>query len=165
MTNVISRLPVDYFALKFGLDLTEVEQVQSTPMARKRQTPTRGDRMDARRKQLGMSWEEVAKAAGLDRVTVFNIRNGANGHPKSIRNIEAALGWTLGSIAEIDAGREPVVVTDPLASPTAFFTPAVETDDPAVQLRALRQRMGAIAFWREIEVMREGETTTVSGSA
>lgn len=133
-------------------------------MARKKQVHPRDERMDKRRKQLGLSWDEVAQAARVDRVTVFNIRNGANGHPKTMRNLEGALRWVIGKgISEIDAGREPVEVTDPLA--TQLAPAAALGDDLAGQLRALRQRMGAAAFWQEIGAMQAEEATLSSSTS
>ncbi|MFI7678523.1 helix-turn-helix domain-containing protein [Actinophytocola sp. NPDC049390] len=135
--------------------------------------PSRDILMDERRKQLGLSWDEVAQAAGVSKNTLLSIRRGGDSYPKTIRNVEAALQWALGSIAAIDEAREPTPV-DPRAvvagQPPAFrapgYTPitAADADDPAIQLRQIRQRLGATAFWAVIEQMRD-EDATLRGSA
>lgn len=118
--------------------------------------------MTARKNERGMSWDEVAEKAEVSRQTLSNIRGGGNAYPKTIRNVEAVFGWALGSIAAIDDGREPTVLKDPL---TEQWLPVPDGDDPAVQLRAIRQRMGATAFWREVEAMRSEETTLGSSAS
>lgn len=143
-------------------------------MPRKQGPKSLDDWITDRVRELSMSLGELANKAHVERTTLSNIRNGkTRGHPKSVRNIEAALGWALGSIEAIRDGGEPTVV-DPMAAlagqPPSFRAPgyvpvtATDADDPAVQLRQIRQRMGATAFWREIEQMRD-EDATLRGSA
>lgn len=123
---------------------------------KKRQPQTLADWMNDRRLELSMSWDEVEKKAGVTKNTMLSIRRGdGDSYPKTIRNVEAALGWALGSISAIKAGREPRVVD----VDAVIARQTVDVDDPAVQLRALLRRMGPTAFWREIGVMHtEGDT-------
>lgn len=64
--------------------------------------------MDARRLELGMTWEEVASAAGIKPPTLRAIRNGTN-RPSQLtkRGIERALRWAPGSVDAILAGGDP----------------------------------------------------------
>ncbi len=122
--------------------------------------------MDERRRALGMSWEEVGAAAHVSRDTLRRIRYGGDAYPRTIRNLEAVLGWKLGSIARIDDGREPITLdVDPAAllPPPDLVGPA-RAGDPAAQLRQLRDQMGAVAFWREVGAMQaEDEMREASG--
>jgi transcriptional regulator with XRE-family HTH domain len=90
--------------------------------------------MDARRRDLRLTWDEVATRAGINRETLRQIRIG-NGdiRPLSATGIEDALGWDRGSIEAILAGDKP----------TTFYADAeratLERDyqDPAVAELAL----------------------------
>lgn len=133
-------------------------------MARSKQARTLDDYMTERVRQLGMSWAELEARAGVTKKTMLHIRAGGNSYPKTIRNVEAALGWALGSIEAVKAGGEPTVVdVDAVlrAPSVGLYHPAPAADDPAVQLRQLRARMGATAFWREINMIRDEEEATL----
>jgi transcriptional regulator with XRE-family HTH domain len=111
-----------------------------------------------RMEQMPLTQTQLLRQTGLARQTFKRIERGEGTHPRSIRNVEAALSWAEGSMAEIDAGREPTVVdvdavlSRPLPAPRA----RPETDDLSAMLRVIRQRMGPAAFWREVGIM-EGE--------
>jgi len=128
-------------------------------MARKRKS--RAEWIRERMQELQLTQVEVLKTTGLARQTFKRIERGEGTHPRSIRNVEAALNWTLGSIGAIDEGHAPVVVdTDAvLARPLPGPRSRPETDDLSAMLRVIRQRMGPAAFWREVGVM-EGEEST-----
>ena len=136
-------------------------------MPRKQGPKSLDDWITDRVRELSMSLGELADKAHVERTTLINIRKGkTRGHPKTVRNIEAALGWTLGSIEAVRGGGEPTLVADvqPRPAATAQFGPLIAGDDPAVQLRQIRQRLGATAFWAIIEQMRD-EDATLRGSA
>lgn len=69
--------------------------------------------MDARRRELGLRWRDVADRAGLSEETIRLLRRGAR--EESIRatdteaKIEEALGWLPGSIRNIRHGLPPTV--------------------------------------------------------
>lgn len=69
------------------------------------------DLMDARRRDLRLTWDEVATRAGINRETLRQIRNG-NGdiRPLSKTGIEDALEWERGSVDAILAGSEPTPI-------------------------------------------------------
>lgn len=116
---------------------------------------TRKDWIVERAAELGISLDELAQRAGIVRQTLYQIRDGRRGHPRTMRNIEAQLRWAPGSLDDIDAGREPTLVdvAAVLARP-AFQPPAT---DPREQLRAIRRQLGPVAFWTEIGVMQAEE--------
>jgi hypothetical protein len=101
--------------------------------------------MDARRRDLRLTWDEVATRAGINRETLRQIRIG-NGdiRPLSATGIEDALGWDRGSIKTTLAGGEPTT------SAVDAERQALERDyqDPAVaalaaevaELRAMVER-------------------------
>lgn len=70
--------------------------------------------MDARRRELGLRWRDVADRAGVSEETIRLLRRGAR--DASVRatdteaKVEEALGWADGSIREIRHGRGPTVV-------------------------------------------------------
>jgi transcriptional regulator with XRE-family HTH domain len=66
------------------------------------------EQMDERRLDLGMSWQAVARAAGLSPRTLQDIRSGA-GTPRrdTLRKIDAALAWIPGSAETALAGGDP----------------------------------------------------------
>lgn len=68
--------------------------------------------MNIRRLDLGMTWREVAATAGISYETLRAVRKGdSTGGQLTLSSIERALGWAPGSIAAIDDGGEPVVLS------------------------------------------------------
>lgn len=116
---------------------------------------TRKDWVVERAAELGLSLDEVAERAGIVRQTLYQIRDGRNGHPRTMRNIEAQLQWAPGSFAAIDEGREPTEVN---VSATLGRAPYVLPGaDPREQLREIRRQLGSAAFWTEIGLMQAEE--------
>jgi transcriptional regulator with XRE-family HTH domain len=66
--------------------------------------------MDSRRRDLRLTWDEVAARAGIHRETLRQIRIGKGDiRPLSATGIEDALQWEHGSIDGILEGGEPTV--------------------------------------------------------
>lgn len=87
--------------------------------------------MDERRGDLGLTWDQLASAAGVSVVTLR--RNAAD--PTGMRTttrkgIERALHWAAGSIPAILAGEEPIQIAEE--------SPA-ELDDELQELAELRE--------------------------
>lgn len=108
-----------------------------------------------------MSWEELALQASIGRETLRRIREGAGG-PKAVRNVEAVLGWRVGSMTDIDEGGEPTV--DEVVPAPAHVQLGALTEDYPARLRALRVAMGPAAFWREVGAMQAEEDARATGS-
>jgi transcriptional regulator with XRE-family HTH domain len=69
--------------------------------------------MDERRRDLRLTWDQVAGRAGINRETLRQIRTGSgNIRPLSATGIEDALEWDRGSIDRILAGGDPAPVGD-----------------------------------------------------
>jgi hypothetical protein len=124
--------------------------------------------MDARRRELTLSWADVRRlAGGITTQTLLDIRRGQGdtGRPKTLRNIELALRWAPGSFAAIDDGREPTAL-DPdvqFAQPSDLERMARGAGvDYAARLREIRLLMGPAAFWREIARMEAEESPSFS---
>jgi len=116
--------------------------------------------MDARRRALGMSWEELALKAQVGRETLRRIREGGGG-PKAVRNVEASLGWRIGSVADIDDGGEPRVIDtdDVLRRPVSSGGPESVID----RLREIWLQVGTITFWAAVQTLQaEAEQTAES---
>lgn len=71
-----------------------------------------GELMELRRVELGLTWEAVARRAGISRTTLNEIRKGKieNTQPLTKRAIERALDWASGSVDSILVGDEPTPV-------------------------------------------------------
>ncbi|MGH3978021.1 MAG: helix-turn-helix domain-containing protein [Pseudonocardiaceae bacterium] len=70
-----------------------------------------GQRVRARRKQLGLTQRELAAAGGVAESTVRNLESGRTAGVRRLprwAQIERALGWPAGSLATIRAGRDPL---------------------------------------------------------
>ena len=66
------------------------------------------DLMDARRQELGLTWDEVAAGADMSREGLRRVREGGrNMRPLTKSGIERALSWTPGSVDAILEGGEP----------------------------------------------------------
>lgn len=84
--------------------------------------------MNDRRLQLRMTWNDLAKAAGISDVTLRAIRRGDNQpSPLTRRRIEDALQWTHGSIEAVLADGEPTPIEQ---------APADEREPTLAELRA-----------------------------
>ncbi|GAA2092541.1 hypothetical protein GCM10009780_37320 [Actinomadura alba] len=70
--------------------------------------------MDARRLELGLTWDQVAALSGVHRETLRTIRRGT-GDIRSLTKsgIEKALQWAAGSIDAILAGGDPTPIEPP----------------------------------------------------
>jgi transcriptional regulator with XRE-family HTH domain len=69
--------------------------------------------MDQRRRDLRLTWDQVASQAGIHRETLRQIRIGKGDiRPLSATGIEDALQWEHGSIDNILAGREPTTIVE-----------------------------------------------------
>jgi hypothetical protein len=77
--------------------------------------------MEARRLDLGLTWEQVADRASLRYETIRAIRAGeSRGRALSRRAISAALAWTAGSVDSIlDGGDPEEAAAAPLQTPAA----------------------------------------------
>jgi transcriptional regulator with XRE-family HTH domain len=105
-----------------------------------------------RREDLGFTQEDVATKGGPSTATLRLIENGTQEtyRQKSLRQLEAALGWEPGSVRKILDGGEPVI---------AGRGPS-RASDPAIQY--LRETPGLSPEFREALVglvlaMREDE--------
>src|ERR1044072_5958518 len=123
---------------------------------------TREDWIDERRRELGMSWYALASRVHSSTEALRNVRRGGNAYPKTVRNLEATLGWALGSLMAIDHGGAPTVVSSiDMVTPSVPIRLALATeDDPALQLRSIRDRLGHTAFWLLVDQMRSEEDAT-----
>src|SRR5215472_2640660 len=75
---------------------------------------------DARRADLGLTWEEVAQKAGIRYETIRAFRAGeSGGRTATRRDLSTALGWTRGSIDQILAGGDPEPATPAPPPPDA----------------------------------------------
>lgn len=67
--------------------------------------------MDARRRDLAMTWAEVAREAKITVETLRAVRRGNNvPSPLTARGLDRALRWRPGSVEEILAGGGPAVI-------------------------------------------------------
>jgi hypothetical protein len=75
-----------------------------TPEARQRLAGA----MDARRRELRLRWQDVAKAGGISLKTLHSVRTGSSGIAAlTERGIEDGLQWAGGSVRAIAAGGDP----------------------------------------------------------
>lgn len=115
--------------------------------------------MDARRLELGMTWEEVASAAGIKPPTLRAIRNGTNRpSPLTARGLDKAMSWTPGSVEAILDGGEPT-----LAGPYAHLSnvritttraPAEDEDDEDPKMKRATELLAEAQALLE-EIRRE----------
>lgn len=104
-----------------------------------------------RRRQLGLSQQELAEAAGVSQTTIRNIEAGRVGARRgpSVPLVERALGWKAGSGEDVLAGGEPTVV-DGEPAPAGYVSSrrrnlVVLEDVPLEELRAeLDRRIEAL---------------------
>lgn len=119
------------------------------------------DLMDERRRQLRLTWDEVASRASIHRETLRNLRTGvsANLRPLTKAGLEGALKWKDGSVDAILAGGAPTPSGEP--EPSDKFRAGIETanavldameEDPDLR-RRLRKILSA-ASGQESEVNR-----------
>lgn len=92
--------------------------------------------MDARRLDLGLTWQEVAQAASISPATLRAMRAGTN-MPSALtrRRLEDALRWERGSIQAILDGGDPTPVDAP-ANPA----PGADLDRRLAMARELLAR-------------------------
>lgn len=64
------------------------------------------DRMDLRRAELGLNWDEVAAAGRISVATLRRVRGGATITRDNEVAIERGLRWTSGSVGSVLAGGE-----------------------------------------------------------
>jgi transcriptional regulator with XRE-family HTH domain len=104
-----------------------------------------------RRRQLGLSQQELAEAAGVSQTTIRNIEAGRVGARRgpSVPLVERALGWKAGSGEDVLAGGEPTVLAEEPA-PAGYVSSrrrnlVVLEDVPLEELRAeLDRRIEAL---------------------
>lgn len=88
--------------------------------------------MNRRRLDLGMTWREVAAAAGISYETLRAVRKGDTaGGELTLSSIERALRWAPGAFAAVDAGQAPPVLSeadDPGSATGAGGPPPLEED-------------------------------------
>lgn len=83
--------------------------------------------MDDRRIELDLSWEEVARRAGMVGMTLRRIRNGESALPRrTAAKIDRALKWQPGSVEGILADGEPEVIPKEDRSPDEISDEEVE---------------------------------------
>ncbi|MFF0598097.1 helix-turn-helix domain-containing protein [Streptomyces antibioticus] len=69
--------------------------------------------MNRRRLELGMTWRQVAAAAGVSYETLRAVRKGdSTGGELTLRSIERALRWAPPAFEVIDSGGEPAPADD-----------------------------------------------------
>lgn len=99
------------------------------------------EHMDQRRRELRLTWDQVASRAGINRETLRQIRNGISEsiRPLTAAGIEDALQWEHGSIDAILAGGAP---TPTGGGGQEVWPPmAEEMADLRRQLAELRERL------------------------
>lgn len=83
-------------------------------MTRSEREPARArlaELMDQRRRDLRLTWDQVASQAGIHRETLRQIRAGGGSiRPLSATGIEDALQWHRGSVDAILAGGDPTTL-------------------------------------------------------
>jgi transcriptional regulator with XRE-family HTH domain len=94
--------------------------------------------MDDRRADLRLTWAEVARAAGINRETLRQIRSGTSDiRALTRRAVEDALRWESGSIRTILAGGDPTPLD---AEPERPKRPADEIGELLREIRQLAER-------------------------
>jgi transcriptional regulator with XRE-family HTH domain len=73
------------------------------------------ERMDDRRAELGMTWDEVAAAGGISVATLRRVRRGAPVTADNVVKIERGLKWPAGSVRSALAAAEAGMPTDPVS--------------------------------------------------
>ncbi|MGW1035050.1 helix-turn-helix domain-containing protein [Streptomyces antibioticus] len=74
--------------------------------------------MNRRRLDLGMTWRQVAAAAGVSYETLRAVRKGDTaGGELTLSSIERALRWAPDAFEAIDSGREPAPLVDTADAP------------------------------------------------
>lgn len=81
--------------------------------------------MEDRQVELDLTWEEIARRAGMTATNLRRIRHNESALPRrTARKIERALEWQPGSVEGVLAGKEPVPTPEPEPEPA----------DPAFEL-------------------------------
>jgi hypothetical protein len=79
--------------------------------------------MDARRRQLGLRWKDIADEARISEDTLRKIRYGLRDDPArttdSEARVEDVLGWARGSIQAIRENHPPAVIADGARPPAS----------------------------------------------
>lgn len=120
--------------------------------------------MNARRLELGITWADVAKTAGVSYEALRKLRSGPFG-PRELTDakISRALGWKPGSIAAIlgggtpamaaaDTGAEPAAVTvlrQALSAPERVIMDSDLSDQDKAELVAEYRAAGGDTIVRE----------------
>ena len=63
--------------------------------------------LDARRKELDLSWAELAARIGISSEALRQIRRGRPTSPDTARALDREMGWTLGSLERVRQGHQP----------------------------------------------------------
>lgn len=127
--------------------------------------------MEARRLELGLTWQEVAIRGGTSTKTLQVARTGPHEtRADTKRAIERGLSWDAGSVDMILQDREPVPLDAPAAAPDADgpgdTAAAMFPDDPVaaeIWRRDLpvEEREREIAGWRQVQA--DGAVDRVAG--
>ena len=98
--------------------------------------------MNARRKELGLYWNEVAAAARVREQTLGAVRKGENSPSDMTRiGLDRALEWEAGSVDAILRGGNPTPLNEAPVSDSAGVPTLAEV---AAELRELREEVRAL---------------------
>jgi transcriptional regulator with XRE-family HTH domain len=90
--------------------------------------------IEDRRADLGMSQDDLARAADISMSTLQRVLRGHEPLAKTARAIERALDWEKGALQEVAAGREPRLLA----------APAGEVDDDEMSIEELRETVDGL---------------------
>ena len=118
--------------------------------------------MDERRRELRLTWDEVATRAGIHRETLRQIRNGTGSiRPLSITGLEDALGWPHGHIDAILGGAAAGAPSEPdVTAQTVSWDELLELIEDA---RATNDRLVYDALMA-VKRLRDARTARPLGS-
>lgn len=109
-------------------------------------TQTRlGQEMDARRVELGMSWKQLARAAGDLAISTIDAYRFGDRKPSAVKRaqLEDALEWERGSIDQVLAGGEAVPRARPSGDDNDVSVLQSKLDEVLDRLRRIEDEMAA----------------------
>lgn len=126
-------------------------------MTAKRQKPEQllDSAMDAQRRNLGLTWDDVAQRADISYEAVRRVRQTGKMRPLTARGIEKALQWSEGSVEAILAGGEPVIVESLPMRVITGERGEVDTRAIAAELYSLYLERPSKFHARRLEVSRD----------
>jgi hypothetical protein len=115
--------------------------------------------MDARRLDLGLTWDEVSTESRVHRETIRSIRNRETGsiRPLTKRGLERALHWRPGSIDKILSGGDPTPLEREPESPAAPSTAQDREMQLLVEIREAVEELQRLRGERAEPDTGEGE--------